>query len=60
MPTPRTRVTELVTAARSVGTAARDDARLCILGAGHCNDLDLGTLDESFATILTQMIDTVR
>src|SRR5215472_17022197 len=42
----RRRVTNLVTAA-----AARARGRLCVLGAGNCNDLDLRELQKSFNEI---------
>jgi hypothetical protein len=42
----RTRVTELLKAA-----ATSRDSRLCVLGAGNCNDLDLGSLLEVYREV---------
>jgi hypothetical protein len=42
----RTRVTELLK-----GAAGSRDSRLCVLGAGNCNDLDLGSLLEVYREI---------
>ncbi len=44
--THRRKVTELLLAARSDG-----QGRLCLLGAGNCNDLDLIALTEGFAEV---------
>lgn len=52
--THRAKVTELVCAA---ATGRGDGARLCVLGAGNCNDLDLTLVAQHYAEIHLVDID---
>jgi hypothetical protein len=56
----RARLTDVVAQSARMadaGTAPAELQRLCVLGAGHCNDLDLERLVESFAEIHLVDID---
>jgi hypothetical protein len=53
----RARVSDAIVEAAKLLTPRPAGARLCVLGAGHCNDLDLERLGERFAEIHLVDID---